>query len=50
MGLDNGICVKRNEYTNNISQLKRFEKSWDEEKKCNLLEVVYDRKKGVDRI
>lgn len=25
MGLDSGVCVKRNEYTSNILELKRFE-------------------------
>ena len=25
MGLDNGLCVRRNEYTNNIREIKRFE-------------------------
>lgn len=28
MGLDNGVCVRRNEYTNNIQELKRFEEDW----------------------
>lgn len=29
MGLDNAICVERNEYTSNIPELKRFEEDWD---------------------
>lgn len=43
MGLDNGICVKRNEYTNNIPELKRFEEDWDKEHKWDF-EIVYYRK------
>ena len=43
MGLDNGIYVKRNEYTNNIRDLKRFEEDWDKEHKYDF-EIVYYRK------
>lgn len=43
MGLDNGVMVKRNEYTNNIPELKRFEDEWDKEHKYNF-EVAYYRK------
>lgn len=43
MGLDDGICVRRSEYTNRIPALKRFEESWDTEKKYDF-EVCYWRK------
>lgn len=43
VGLDNGICVKRNEYTNNIPELKRFEVDWDKDHKYDF-EVAYYRK------
>lgn len=43
MGLDNGVCVKRNEYTNNIPELKRFKDSWDKEHKSDF-EICYYRK------
>ena len=43
MGLDNGICVRRNEYTNNIKELKRFEDDCDKEHKYNF-EICYWRK------
>ena len=43
MGLDNGVCVRRNEYTNNIPELKRFESEYDKEHTFNF-EVVYFRK------
>lgn len=43
MGLDNGVMVKRNEYTNNIPELKCFEDEWDKEHKYNF-EVAYYRK------
>ena len=43
MGLDNGVCVKRNEYTNNIPELKRFEDDWDKEHQCDF-SIVYLRK------
>ena len=43
MGLDNGICVRRNEYTNNIKELRCFEESWDREHEYDF-EVVYFRK------
>ena len=44
MGLDSGICVKRNEKAMNVySKLKRFEKDW--EKKYGYdFEVIYFRK------
>ena len=44
MGLDNGICVKRNEKSMDIyNKLKRFEKDW--EKKYGYdFEVIYFRK------
>ena len=43
MGLDNGLCIKRNEYTNNISELKRFEDAWDKDRQFDF-EVCYFRK------
>lgn len=43
MGLDNGICVKRNYYTTNIKELQIFEDSWDKEHKWDF-EVCYWRK------
>lgn len=43
MGLDNGICVRRNEYTNNIKELRRFEDTWDDKKQFDF-EVCYWRK------
>ena len=43
MGLDNGICVRRNEYTNKIQELKQFEDEWDKEHKYDF-EIVYYRK------
>ena len=43
MGLDNGIEVKRNEYTNNIPELKRFEEDYDKEHKYNF-SITYWRK------
>lgn len=43
MGLDNGICVRRNEYTNNIKELRSFEESWDKEHKYDF-DVCYWRK------
>jgi hypothetical protein len=43
MGLDNSIEVKRNEYTNNIPELKQFEESWDKEHKYDF-SICYWRK------
>lgn len=44
MGLDNGICVKRNEKAMNIyDKLKRFEKDWDKKYEFDF-EVAYWRK------
>ena len=58
MGLDNGLCVRRNEYTNNIKELKRFEESWDHDhkydfsfcywRKCwNIRSMIFDVVHGV---
>ena len=41
--MDNGVCVKRNEYTNNIPELKRFEDEWDRKHQCDF-NVTYWRK------
>lgn len=43
MGLDNGIYVKRDEDTNLISALQRFNVDWDKEHKYDF-EIVYYRK------
>ena len=43
MGLDNGVCVRRNEYTNTIPELKQFEEPWDTEHKFDF-DVAYFRK------
>ena len=43
MGLDNSIEVKRNEYTNSIPELQRFNVSWDKEHKYDF-EITYWRK------
>lgn len=43
MGLDNGIQVKRNLYTNSIEDLKVFEETWDKEHKWDF-EICYWRK------
>ena len=43
MGLDNGICVKRNEYSNSIKKLKGFTQDWDKDKKYDF-EFCYWRK------
>ena len=43
MGLDNGICVKRNEYSNSIKGLKGFTQDWDKDKKYDF-EFCYWRK------
>lgn len=44
MGLDNGICIKRNEKSMSVyDKLKRFENSWDKEHKYDF-EVLYYRK------
>ena len=43
MGLDNGVCIRRNEYTNSIPELKRFEGDWDEKHEFDF-EVAYYRK------
>ena len=58
MGLDNGIEVRRNEYTNTIPELKWFEKDWDKNhkydfeicywRKCyNVRSMIFDVVKGV---
>ena len=43
VGLDNGLCIKRNEYTNNIPELKRFEDAWDKDNEFDF-EICYFRK------
>ena len=43
MGLDNGIGITRNEYTNNIPELKRFEQTYDKEHGYDF-EAAYWRK------
>jgi hypothetical protein len=43
MGLDNGVYVKCNEYTNTIKELQQFEESWDKEHKYDF-EICYWRK------
>lgn len=43
MGLDNGIIIKRNEYSNKIKALKRFVDSYDKEEKYDF-DVCYWRK------
>lgn len=44
MGLDNGICIKRNERSMNIyNKIKRFEDDWGKEHKYDF-EVAYWRK------
>ena len=43
MGLDNGICVKRNEYTESIPELKQFEEEWDKYRGYDF-EIAYFRK------
>lgn len=44
MGLDNGLCIKRNEKSMNIyGKVKRFEDDWDKEHKYDF-EVAYFRK------
>ena len=43
IGLDNGVEVKRNEHTNNIPELKRFEYSWDKEYEYDF-SICYWRK------
>lgn len=43
MGLDNGIEVKRNEYTENIPELKRFETEWGKKYKLDF-PITYWRK------
>lgn len=43
MGLDNFISVKRTACSNNISELMRFEDSWDKEHKYDF-EIAYFRK------
>ena len=37
------MCVRRNEYTNNIKELKRFEESWDKEHEYDF-SICYWRK------
>ena len=43
MGLDNYIEVRRNEYTNTIPELKRFNISWDKANEYDF-EICYWRK------
>lgn len=43
MGLDNGICVKRNAETSEIPELRRFAESYDKEGKYDF-EIAYWRK------
>ena len=43
IGLDNGICVRRNEYTESISELKQFEEDWDKKYGYDF-EIAYFRK------
>lgn len=43
MGLDNGIQVVRNEYSNKIKALEKYAESWDKEKKLDF-EFCYWRK------
>jgi hypothetical protein len=43
MGLDNGISVVRNDYSNKIKALKNFEESWDKEHKYPF-KICYWRK------
>ena len=43
MGLDNGIDVKRNEYTESIPELKRFETDWGKKYKLDF-PITYWRK------
>ena len=43
MGLDNGIDIKRNEYSNKIKALKQFECDWDN-KHSYPFEICYWRK------
>ena len=43
MGLDNGVCIIRNEYTHNIPELKCFELDYDKEHKYDF-EAAYWRK------
>lgn len=43
MGLDNGICVKRNDYSNKIKALKHFQDSYDKESKYDF-DFCYWRK------
>ena len=43
MGLDNGICVKRNYHTTNIQELQPFEDSWDKQHTHDF-EICYWRK------
>ena len=58
MGLDNGLCVKRTEYTKNIPELKRFEDDWDKKheydftvayfRKCyNIRHMIFDTVEGA---
>ena len=43
MGLDNGVCVKRNEYTESIPELKQFEEEWGQYYGYDF-EIAYFRK------
>jgi hypothetical protein len=43
MGLDNGICIRRNEYSNSIKALRRFQDSYDKEGKYDF-DLCYWRK------
>ena len=43
MGLDNGICIKRNEYSNKIKILSKYAESYDTQKIYDF-EICYWRK------
>lgn len=43
MGLDNGIYIKRNKYSENIAALKKYEEDWDKEHFYDF-EICYWRK------
>ena len=43
MGLDNGICIKRNEYSNKIKILSKYEESYDTRKIYDF-DICYWRK------
>ena len=43
MGLDNGISVRRTDFTHNLSEMRKFEDSWDRERKYDF-DICYWRK------